>query len=267
MTDTVTLPPLHATLASGAQIPLLGFGTWQLEGAGAVQATRTALELGYRHLDTATVYGNEQEVGTALRESGVPRGDVFVTTKIPPDAAGEAQATLQSSLRLLGTGSVDLWLIHWTDGSAHVDLWRELVRAQSDGLVHDIGVSNYSLAQIDEVTEATGVRPAVNQISWSPFRYDAELLEGHRQRGIVVEGYSGLKRGTMDHPVVQEVAARVGRTPAQVLIRWQLQHGVVVIPKSTNPERIRQNADVADLVLSHDDMAALDGLAGTGKRG
>lgn len=260
---TVTLPPLSAHLASGASIPLLGFGTWQIEGPTAVQATGTALSLGYRHLDTATVYGNEQEVGTALRESGIARDEVFVTTKIPPNLASNAAATLATSLRLLDVGHVDLWLIHWTEDSAAVDLWRELVRAQADGLARDIGVSNYSLAQIDELADATGVRPAVNQIPWSPFRFDAALLEGHRERDIVVEGYSGLKRGTMEHPVVQETAARVGRTPAQVLIRWQLQHGIVVIPKSTNPERIRQNADVADLTLSDEDMTALDGLAGT----
>ena len=132
-----------------------------------------------------------------------------------------------------------------------------------DGLVRDVGVSNHSLAQLDELEHATGVRPAVNQIKWSPLVHDAALLEGHRERGVVVEGYSGLKGGTMELPVVVEVAQRLERTPAQVLVAWQLQHGLVVIPKSTKEARIRENADVADLVLSPDDMAALDGLAGT----
>lgn len=256
-----TLPTTTAPLASGASIPLLGFGTWQLSGDTAREATTTALRVGYRHLDTATVYGNEAEVGAAIKDSGVDREDLFVTSKIPPGEAARAREVLETSLSLLGVAALDLWLIHWTEEGADRNLWAELVQAQADGLVRDVGVSNHSLGQIDELEQATGVRPSVNQIKWSPYLYDADLLAGHRERGVVVEGYSGLKGGTLDEPAVLQVAERTGRTPAQVLIAWQLQHGVVVIPKSTREERIRENGSVGDLLLSEQDMAALDGLA------
>ena len=262
MTD-VTLPSTTAPLASGAALPLLGFGTWQLTGDSAVTATAAALRTGYRHLDTATVYGNEGQVGQALRDSGVPREQVFVTSKIPPGEAGRAREVLEESLRLLGTETLDLWLIHWTEGGADRGLWADLLQAQADGAVRDVGVSNHSLAELDELEHATGVRPAVNQIKWSPYLHDPALLEGHRERGVVVEGYSGLKGGTMDEPVVRQVAERTGRTPAQVLIAWQVQHGVVVLPKSTSEQRIRENAAVGDLVLSDEDVAAIDALAGS----
>ena len=262
MTD-VPLPTTTAALPSGAALPLLGFGTWQLTGDTAVEATAAALRTGYRHLDTATVYGNEEQVGQALRDSGVPREQVFVTSKIPPGEAGRAREVLEESLRLLGTDRLDLWLIHWTEGGADRGLWADLLQAQADGAVRDVGVSNYSLAELDELEHATGVRPAVNQIKWSPYLHDSALLEGHRERGVVVEGYSGLKGGTMDEPVVRQVAERTGRTPAQVLIAWQVQHGVVVLPKSTSEQRIRENAAVGDLVLSDEDVAAIDALAGS----
>ncbi|MCW2613592.1 MAG: aldo/keto reductase [Frankiales bacterium] len=258
-----SLPTTTAPLTSGASIPLLGFGTWQITGDTAREATAAALSVGYRHLDTATVYGNEGEVGAGLADSGLAREDVFLTSKVPPGEAGRAREVLKTSLELLGVDALDLWLIHWTEGGADRNLWAELVQAQADGLVRDVGVSNHSLEQVDELAHATGVRPSVNQVKWSPYLYDAALLAGHRERGVVVEGYSGLKGGTLDEPAVRAVAERTGRTPAQVLIAWQLQHGVVVLPKSTRPERIRENGDVGDLVLSDDDMAAIDGLAGS----
>ena len=264
MSPAASVPLTTAPLTSGAAIPLLGLGTWQLKGEAAREATATALQLGYRHLDTAAVYDNEGEVGAGLHASGVAREDVFVTSKIPPGEAGRAREVIETSLRLLGVDALDLWLIHWTDGGADRALWADLVQAQADGLVVDVGVSNHSLAQIDELEQATGVRPAVNQIPWSPFRHDAALLAGHRERGVVVEGYSGLKGGTLEDPVVGAVAERVGRTPAQVLIAWQLQHGNVVLPKSTDANRLRENASVADLVLSGQDMDALDGLSKQG---
>ena len=259
-----SLPTNTAPLTSGASIPLLGFGTWQLTGDTAFTATEAALQAGYRHLDTATVYGNEGEVGRALAASGVSREEVFVTSKVPPGEKGRAREVLETSLRLLGVDELDLWLIHWTEDGADAGLWASLVAAQRDGLVRDIGVSNHSLAQIDELADATGVRPAVNQIKWSPYLYDVDLLDGHRERGVVVEGYSGLKGGTMDEPVVLGIADKVGRTPAQVLIAWQIAHGVVVIPKSSQPERIRDNSDVGDVTLTGEDLAAIDALAGRG---
>jgi 2,5-diketo-D-gluconate reductase A len=242
-------------------MPLLGFGTWQIKGNDAVRAVGVALDTGYRHLDTATVYRNEGEVGRGLAESGVPRDDVFVTTKCPPDHAGRGLQTLRRSLDLLGTDHVDLWLIHWPgDGSANVDLWRDFVQAREAGLAREIGVSNFDPAMLDGVTAATGVRPAVNQIEWSPLLYDASTVAAHRERDVVLEGYSALRGGTLTHPTIVEVAERLGRTPAQVIVRWHLQHGIVVIPKSVNPDRIRANADVAEFELTGDDMAALDAL-------
>lgn len=260
MTDTSRIPDDSATLTRGSRMPLVGFGTWQIKGDDAVRAVSVALEAGYRHLDTATVYRNEAEVGRGLSESGVARDEVFLTTKCPPDNAGRGLDTLRRSLDSLGTDHVDLWLIHWPgDGSAYLDLWQELVEAREAGLTREIGVSNFDAAQLDEVTR-NGGRPAVNQIEWSPLLYDAGTVAEHRDREVVLEGYSALRGGTLDHPVIVGVADRLGRTPAQVIIRWHVQHGIVVIPKSVDPDRIRSNADVASFELSPDDMAALDGL-------
>jgi diketogulonate reductase-like aldo/keto reductase len=250
-----------ANLPGGGSMPLLGFGTWQITGPTATTAVRTALDAGYRHLDTATVYRNESEVGTGLAESAVPRDDVFVTTKCPPRNTGRAVETLRRSLDGLRTDHVDLWLVHWPGGEgADLDLWQELLQARAEGLTRDVGVSNYSLDQLDELTKETGETPAVNQVEWSPLLFDRAVLDGHRERGVVLEGYSALRGGTLDHPVIAAVAERHGRSTAQVIIRWHLQHGVVVIPKSAKEERIVANAQVADLTLSGDDMAEIDAL-------
>jgi 2,5-diketo-D-gluconate reductase A len=249
------------TLTKGGRMPLLGFGTWQIRGNDAVRATSAALETGYRHLDTATIYGNEREVGLALADSGVPRDDVFLTTKCPPSRAGRELDTLRQSLELLRTDHVDLWLIHWPGkASVNVDMWRTFVDARESGLAREIGVSNFDPSLIDEVTKATGAAPAVNQIKWSPLLFDAETLAEHQARNIALEGYSALRGGTLDHPTILNIAERTGRTPAQVIIRWHLQHHVVVIPKSVHPDRIRSNADVAGFRLTDKDMATLDAL-------
>lgn len=243
MTGTVTLP-------SGAKMPLLGFGTWRLSGDVAGECTAAAIAAGYRHVDTATMYANERDVGSALVDG------VFVTTKLQLTDVDRAGKALDDSLGALGR--VDLWLQHWP-GDANPAIWSVLVRAQQDRLVADIGVSNYSLAQIDEVTAATGVQPAVNQVPWSPLHFDRTVLEGHRERGVVLEGYSGLRGGVLDEPVVKQIADSHGRTPGQVVLRWHLQHEVVVIPRSSNPERIAANADLG-FELTERDMAALDAL-------
>ena len=257
------VPDQTLTLTNGTSIPLLGFGTWQITGDDAVRATTAALEAGYRHLDTATVYGNEAEVGRALAQSGVAREDVFVTTKCPPGRAGRELETLRESLDLLRTDHVDLWLVHWSGkGSTNVDMWRAFVEARELGLTREIGVSNFDAALIDEVTDATGVRPAIDQIEWSPLLFDAGTLHEHRERDVAVEGYRALRGGTLDHPAIVAIAERLDRTPAQVIIRWHLQHDVVVIPKSTHPERIRSNADVGGFTLADEDMATLDALGG-----
>jgi diketogulonate reductase-like aldo/keto reductase len=258
---TPQVPDDTVTLAQGTRMPLLGFVTWQIKGEDEVRATRVALESGYRHLDTATVYRNEGEVGRGLADSGVPRDDVFVTTKCPGDHGGRGLETLRRSLDLLGTDHVDLWLIHWpAEGRANTDLWRELVEAREAGLAKEIGVSNFDAAMVDAVTDATDVRPAVNQIEWSPLLYDAGTVAEHRERDVVLEGYSALRGGTLTDPTIREIADRLGRTPAQVIIRWHLQHRFVVIPKSVDPDRIRANAQVGDFELSDDDMAAMDAL-------
>lgn len=251
---------MSADLPSGRKMPLLGFGTWQLTGPQAQEATSYALRAGYRHVDTATMYQNEAEVGAALLGSGVPRGDVFVTTKLLPDAVGSEPAALEQSLTKLGLAELDLWLVHWPPpDEALVSVWRAMCTAQSEGLATDIGVSNYTLDQLDRVAEATGVMPAVNQIRWSPLLFDPALLAGHQQRGVVLEGYSALRGGALENPEVLDVAQQSGRTAAQVIIRWHLQHGIVVIPKSANEDRIAANADLG-FELTPDQMAALDAL-------
>lgn len=265
MPDTPALPTLPAdvvTLNGRDRMPLLGFGTWELKGPDAAASTAAALEAGYRHIDTATVYANEGEVGTALRESGVAREEVFVTTKCLPELAGQELDTLRRSLELLDTDSVDLWLIHAPEKDADVRLsmWRAFLEAREAGLAKNIGVSNFGVEMIDELTSATGSTPVVNQIRWSPLLFDATVLEEHRARGVALEGYSALRGGTLDDPTVREVAERAGRTPAQVIIRWHIQHQVIVIPRSRSAERIRANADVGDFELPADDMAALDAL-------
>ncbi len=259
---TSSVPDVSAPLPTGGQMPLLGFGTWELRGPEAVDAVATAFDVGYRHVDTAAVYGNEAEVGDAVRRSGLERSDVFLTTKMPGGRGGEEGQTLQESLRKLGTDYLDLWLIHWPAPSgADVQMWQALIQAAESGAARAIGVSNYSLAQIDDLVDATGVVPAVNQIEWSPLLFDSALLDGHRERGVLVEGYSGFRKGALEHPVINEIAREHDVSAAQVIVRWHLQHGVVVIPKSAKPERIRSNADVGELELSAEDMARLDGLS------
>ena len=244
-------------------MPLLGFGTWQITGPQAYDAVRTALDVGYRHLDTATVYRNEEEVGRALADSGVPREDVFVTTKVPPGAE-DPQQTLETSLRKLGTDHLDLWLIHWTEGdSIHEDLWQVLREAQQAGKVRDVGVSNYSLDQLDRLTEASGQQPAVNQIEWAPTLYDPEIADGHAERGVVLEGYSALKNTDLDGAVLREIADTHQVSAAQVLLRWHLDHGFVAIPKSVTPERIAVNFDVTGFSLTPEEVGRIDALAGS----
>ena len=254
---TVDLP------SSGTKMPLLGLGTWQLRGSACRQAVGWALEVGYRHIDTATMYGNESEVGAAMAASGLDRADVFVATKMPPERVGGRELrTLQDSLRALGTNYVDLWLVHWPPrGGTGVSAWRAFIKAHREGLARAIGVSNYSISQIDQLTEETGVTPAVNQIRWSPFLYDPQVAEASRRRRVVLEGYSPFKAGRLEHPVIVEIARRYGKTPAQIVVRWHLQHEFVVIPKSARRERIVENADVFDFQLTAADLEALDGLS------
>ena len=250
-------------LSDGHAMPIIGFGTWQITGEPAYESVRRALSVGYRHLDTATMYRNEAEVGRALRDSGVPRDQVFVTTKLPPDAAGRVEQTLTDSLRDLGLDYVDLWLVHWPpDGEAAPYVWNEFIAMRERGRTRSIGVSNYSTAQIDELTTSTGVTPAVNQIKWSPAIYDAQRFAELSERSVVLEGYSPFRAGDLADPVLVDIADDHQVTPAQVVLRWHIEHGIVVIPKSVTPDRITTNFDVFGFALSDDEMERIDGLAG-----
>jgi len=255
----------HArVLADGNQIPILGLGVWQVpDGAECVNAVRWALDLGYRHIDTAQVYGNEASVGQALRESGVPREQVFITTKFYP-AREDPVAEAEQSLRRLGVDQVDLYLVHWPQGDP-VRAWPAMERSRERGLARSIGVSNFSASDLAAVLAAGQVPPAVNQVQFSPVHYRRALLEACRQRGVVVEAYSPLGTGQhLTDPAVGRVAQRAGRTPAQVLLRWCLQRDLVVIPKSVHRDRIAENAQIFDFTLSSADMAELDALDRTG---
>jgi 2,5-diketo-D-gluconate reductase A len=248
-------------LDRGVAMPMVGFGTWQLRGQQAYQAIRHALQVGYRHIDTATMYRNEDQVGRAMADSGLDRSDIFVTTKLQPGNAGRARAILAESLRALGTDYVDLWLVHWPPrGQASPRLWREFLASRDEGLCRAVGVSNYSVPEIDDLLEATGERPAVNQIPWSLPQYDPALLAAHAQRGVAVEGYSSLKGTRLRAPVLAEIASSHGVTPAQVVLRWHLELGIIVIPKSARPERIESNLDLFGFSLTPEEMARLSHL-------
>ena len=253
---------MAAPLSGGGSMPLLGFGTWQMTGPTCYDAVRTALDAGHRHLDTATMYRNEAEVGRALRDSGVPREEVFVTTKCPGDSA-DPDGTLDASLAALGVDAVDLWLVHWPEDGVRVDLWERLVAAREAGRTKAVGVSNYTVDQMDTLSSAVGVTPQVNQISWAPSLFDAAVEAGHRERAVVLEGYSPFKNTDLEDPVLREIADRHGVTTGQVVLRWHLEHRVVVIPKSANPQRIATNFAISDLALSEEEVRRIDALAGS----
>jgi diketogulonate reductase-like aldo/keto reductase len=252
------------TLADGRAIPVLGLGVWQVRsGRQAVKAVRWALELGYRHIDTAQAYGNEESVGRALKDSGVLRGDVFITTKFYPGGKDPA-AEAAMSLKRLGLDYVDLYLIHWPQGGP-TWAWPGMERARALGYARSIGVSNFSVAELDALAAVAEVAPVVNQVQISPFEYRRALIQEGRERGIVTEAYSPLGTGRhLSDNAIKRIAARTGRTAAQVLLRWGVQHDLVVLPKSTHRDRIAENAKIFDFALSADDMAELDALDGTG---
>ncbi|HXP28768.1 MAG TPA: aldo/keto reductase [Solirubrobacteraceae bacterium] len=247
-------------LSDGNEIPVLGLGVWQVpHGADCESAVHWALELGYRHIDTAQAYGNEESVGRALRDSGVPREQVFVTTKFFPhnsDPAAEAEA----SLRRLGLDYVDLYIIHWPHRGP-TWAWPGMEQARERGHARSIGVSNFSVAELDELATVAEIAPVVDQVQFSPFEHRRALLEHCEQASIALEAYSPLGTGRhLDAPVVTEIAEQLDRTPAQVLIRWCVQRETIVIPKSTHRERIEQNAEVFDFELSGEQLTTLDAL-------
>ncbi len=254
------------SLNDGSTLPGIGFGTYPLTGEDGVAAILSALEVGYRMLDTAVNYGNEREVGEALRRSGIPRDQVTITSKIPGRHHGydDAIASTKESLARLGVEQIDLHLIHWPNPSRdrYVEAWRALVDLQRDGLVRSIGVSNFTAAHLDRIVEATGVTPAVNQIEVHPLFPQEEMLRVNAERGILTEAWSpmGKREAPFATQVVREAAERHQVTPGQVILRWHLQRGTVPIPKSVTPSRQAQNLDLDGFTLSDDEVAAITAL-------
>jgi diketogulonate reductase-like aldo/keto reductase len=252
-------------LNSGTEIPMLGLGVFQTPPGRVTQkAVKYALKVGYRHIDTASLYGNEEDVGRGVRDSGVPREEVFVTTKLWNSDHGydSAMSACDTSLWRLGLGYIDLYLIHWPVPELRSETWKALVELKRRGSCRAIGVSNYTVRHLQELLDSSEVTPAVDQVEFNPFLYQKELLRFCDSKGIQLEAYSPLTRGhKLHHPLVLEVAQRYSKSPAQVMIRWGLQQGLVVIPKSTRPERIKENSEVFDFEISSADMSRLDSLS------
>lgn len=245
-------------------MPRLGLGVYQAPpGEPTRRAVMEALQAGYRHIDTASVYGNEEAVGEGIRRSGVARPEIFVTTKLWNTDQGydTALRAFDVSLARLGLGYVDLYLLHWPVQGLRLDSWRALERLHEEARARAIGVSNFMVRHLDELGARARIQPAVNQIEASPFLQQREVRQWCERHAVVVQAYSPLTKGRrLGHPIVSGVARQVSRTPAQVLIRWGLQHGLVVLPKSTRAERIRENAAVFDFELDAGSMARLDAL-------
>ena len=270
----MTVPNLD--LHDGTSIPQLGFGVFQVPPPETAATVAKALEAGYRHIDTAQMYGNEEGVGAAIRDSGLARDEIYVTTKLnngfhrPDDARREIDASLER----LGLDQVDLFLIHWPlptkyDGD-FVQTWRALIEAQEAGKTRSIGVSNFQPAHLDRIVEETGVVPVVNQVEVHPFFANSEVRAANRRHGVVTEAWSPIAKGTVaDDDTIGEVASLVGRTPAQVTLRWHVQRGDIVFPKSMNADRMRQNFEIFDFELEPAHMSALDELdrGGDGRMG
>ena len=252
----------HLTLNDGRRIPRLGLGVWRASDDEATGAVSHALACGYRHVDTAAIYGNEAGVGRGVAASDVPRDEVFLTTKIWNEEirAGRAREALEASLARLGTDRVELALLHWP-AEGRVDAWRALIGARDAGLATSIGVSNFLPEHLDELAAETGVVPALNQIEHHPWLTQQAIREACERHGVAVEAWSPLMQGRFaEAPAVGEVARAAGRTEAQVVLRWALQRGVVVIPKSVTPSRIEENARLFDFELDADAMTRLDAL-------
>jgi 2,5-diketo-D-gluconate reductase A len=261
------------TLNNGVEMPQLGFGVFLVPAEEVVEPTRAALDAGYRLIDTATLYGNEEGVGRAIADSGLARDEIFVTTKLWNSDHGYDRTlrAFDHSLKLLGLDVIDLYLIHWPMPARdrYVDTWRALERIYADGRARAIGVSNFTVAHLERVLAEGDVVPAVNQIELHPGLTQDELRAVHAQHGITTEAWSPLGRGQglLDRPEVLRIAEAHARTPAQVVLRWHLQQGIVVIPKSVHVERIRENADIFGFDLTADEMASVSALDGPGRIG
>jgi diketogulonate reductase-like aldo/keto reductase len=255
-------------LNNGVHIPALGFGTWQIDPWKTADIVVEALKMSYRLIDTAKIYGNEEGVGEAVRDSGIDRKDIFVTTKLWNSDQGyeSGKQAFAGSLKRLGLEYIDLYLIHWPGGGERLNAWKALTEIYESGQAKAIGVSNFTVKHLEELAAHSKLAPAVNQIEFHPFIYEEQkpVLEYCQQHDIVVEAYSPLARGgsQLRHPAIADVAKRHQRTNAQVMLRWAMQHDTVPIPKSNSPERMRENLEAQDFSLSEEDMFQLDNLAG-----
>jgi len=251
-------------LNNDVRMPILGLGVYQSPPRRVTRnAVNFALRIGYRHVDTARIYGNEADVGEAVRESGVPRGDLFVTTKLWNSDQGydSTLRACEASLKRLGLDYLDLYLVHFPVPDVRKESWSAMETLLKKGRCRAIGVSNFTIRHLEELIEESHIMPSVNQVEFHPFLYQRELLKYCQNRGIQVEAYSPLASGErLKHPRIGSLAEKYSRSPAQLMIRWGIQHGLVVIPKSTREERIRENGQVFDFDISDDDMRSLDSL-------
>lgn len=261
----------HIALNDGARIPQVGLGVWQTPNDEAAPAVKAALSAGYRHVDTAAVYENEEGVGEGIRQSGIDRSEIYLATKLWNTEQGYDQTlkAFDASLKRLGTDYVDLYLIHWP--SAHrglfVDTWKAFVKLKEEGRAKSIGVSNFYPEHIEKIIAETGVTPVINQIELHPDFQQREARAFHEKHGIATQSWSPLGQGKLlAHPAIADIAAKLGRTPAQVIIRWHIDNGLVVIPKSVTPSRISENFKVFDFKLSAEDLDTLNGLDDAGAR-
>jgi diketogulonate reductase-like aldo/keto reductase len=250
-------------LNNGIDMPLLGLGVWQMSrGEETEKAILWALEAGYRLIDTAKIYRNEASVGKAVRTSGIPREEIFVTTKLWPSDFFRVRAAFQESLDKLGLAFIDLYLIHWPIPVVKSAVWKSLEKIYAEGLVRAIGVSNYSVDQLKALVSTAKIAPTVNQVRFNPFSYKQKLLDFCKSKNIVLEAYSPLARGQkLNDSLIVDIAKKYGKTPAQIMIRWSLQHGLIPIPKSSRKERIVENAAVFDFQIAKNDMTRLDNLS------
>ena len=248
------------TLNNGIKMPTLGLGVWQIKQSETARVVSWALESGYCHIDTARIYGNEKGVGEAVKSSDIPREQIFITTKLWVTDFFNAELAYRKSLDRLGLGYADLYLIHWPF-PFWKHAWKTLEKLYQQGRIKAIGVSNFGIRQLEVLSKFSAITPAVNQIEFSPFYYRKELLEYCKEKGIALEAYSPLTRAKkFNHPVIKELAQKYAKTAAQIMIHWSLQHGLIVIPKSQNPNRIVENSEVFDFTIDDGDMARLDSL-------
>lgn len=261
MSDLNSISRSHLLTNQKNSVPVLGLGVWKSKPKECYSAVKAAIEFGYRHIDTAAIYGNESEVGEAIRDSGIPRADLFIVTKLWNADQGydQAQVAVDKSLQKLGLEYVDMYLIHFPVSGKRNDSWRALEKIKESGKAKSIGVSNFMVNHLEELLENTSILPAMNQVEFHPFLNDKKLDEYCQNKGILLEAYSPLAHGKkLEDPKVTDLSKKYGKTNAQILIRWGLQKGFVVIPKSVNPLRIAENGNVFDFQISKEDMTEME---------